>query len=716
MKHLLLGIAACTLTLSSMAQLRCGTDIMRAQRIAEDPTFLERERQYEEEIQRLVADHAEFRGRDVVVTIPIVFHILHLNGNENISNAQILDQMRILNEDFRALNADLSNVIPEFQDRIGDAMIQFALPTKDPNGNCTNGIDRNMTPETNVGDDGSKQNPWPRDKYLNVWVANTMRNGVAGYAYYPSALTGAVGSLADGVILLNDYVGSIGTSTPGRSRALTHEIGHYLNLAHVWGNNNGEDGGTPPHMAVDCGDDGVEDTPITRGWSTCPNQNQWDDCTPGVKENVQNYMEYSYCSLMFTAGQSDRMRAALESATGDRSSTWTEENLRAVGIAEGHQAQCAPIADFYARTTTSLTGSQVIPYTPTVCTGVQVRFMDNSVGAFPTAWSWTFQDGEPATSTEQNPIVSFTSPGWKTVTLNASNDVGTGTKTNQYAVYIGGAPNYSTGAYSESFENTESLFPYFGTNYDDNNTAWNRFVGAGNSGNACARLNSGERNQLDLVDPNNDRDIDDLISPTMDLSGLISAELSFYYSYSSSTTTLANVTEVLEVSSSTDCGRTWQLRGFIDNEELINNGNNSQVPPAIWTQKTYTLPNSVRADNVRFRFRFTTSAFSGDLFIDDINVSGAVGLEDLTREDFMTLYPNPTNDQFTLAVYGMDRSNTELLIQDLRGATVFATILAPTGPNGVVLNSRELGLSEGMYLIRASNENGSNTQKLIIRR
>lgn len=719
MKHLLLGIAAFSLTLSASAQSLCGTDIMRAQRMAEDPNYLERERQYEEEIQRLVANGAERRGRDVVVTIPIVFHILHLNGNENISNEQILDQMRILNEDFRAINADLSDVIPEFQDRIGDAMIQFALPTKDPYGNCTNGIDRNQTPETNVGDDGSKQNPWPRDKYLNVWVANSMRNGVAGYAYYPSALTGAVGSLADGVILLNDYVGSTGTANDYRSRALTHEIGHYLNLAHVWGNNNGQEEGEPPagHMVDDCGDDGVEDTPLTRGWNYCPsNTDIWADCDPEIKENVQNYMEYSYCSLMFTEGQTERMSAALNSATGDRSSTWTEDNLRAVGIAEGYEAQCPPTADFYMRTTTSMTGSQVIPFTPTVCDGVDVRFVDNSVGAFPTSWEWTFQDGEPANSTERNPIVRFNSPGWKTVTLTASNDHGSGTKTNQYGVLVGGTPNYATGLYSESFENTESLFPFFASNYDDNITAFNRFTGAAYSGNACVRLNSGERNQLDLIDPANERDIDDLISPTMDLSGLTSAELSFYYAYSTSTTVLTNVTEVLEISSSSDCGRTWQLRGFIDNEDLINNGSNAQVPPAAWTQKTYTLPSSVRSENVRFRFRYTSSAFSGDLFIDDVSISGAVGLESLSKEDFMSLYPNPTNDQFTLAVFGMDRSNTELMIQDLRGATVFRTILPPAGTNGVVLSGREFGLAEGMYLIRASNEAGSSTQKLIIGR
>lgn len=113
----------------------------------------------------------------------------------------------------------------------------------DPQGNCTNGIDSVKTPETLRGDDRAKMNPWPRDKYLNVWIAERMRDGVAGYAYYPGTFEGPVQRLADGIIILNDYIGAIGTSNPFRSTTLSHEVGHYLNLPHVWGNNNGVEPG-----------------------------------------------------------------------------------------------------------------------------------------------------------------------------------------------------------------------------------------------------------------------------------------------------------------------------------------------------------------------------------------------------------------------------------------------------------------------------------------
>ena len=437
--------------------------------------------------------------------------------------------------------------------------------------------------------------------------------------------------------------------------------------------------------------------------------------TSGLIENVENFMEYSYCSKMFSQGQVARVRAAANSSTGERSSTWTEENLQAVGVAEGFQAQCPPTADFYARTVPiNAPANQDIPYSRTVCTGVDVQFIDNSGGAIPTGWSWTFQDGEPATSTERNPIVSFTSPGFKIVSLTASNGNGSTTKTDPYAILVGGPPNDVTGPFHEGFEDEDDVFPWLSVNYENNGTKFQRTISANYSGNACAVLNSGYRNPLDLIDQDNEEDIDELISPTMDLDNLLSGQLTFQYAYSTSTTDLAAVTEVLVISSSVDCGKTWIFRDEIAEEELINNGNNPQLPPPAWALKEINLPASVRVPNVRFRFRYTSSAFSGNLYIDDINISGPVGIEDLTLANFMSLYPNPSNDRFSLAVYGMDRFDTEVIVQDIRGAQVHRSIHRPAGQAGIEFSGSQLGLAQGVYMIRASNEAGSSTQKLII--
>ena len=164
------------------------------------------------------------RTNGVVYVIPIVFHILHEYGGENISNAQIFDEVAILNRDYRRLNADTADVVPDFKPIIADAEIEFRLPSIDPQGNCTNGIDRIVTPLTIGANDDSKLNPWPYSRYLNIWIARTLENtGAAAYAYYPGS---APDTTKDGVLCRYDYVGSIGTSSVNNSRTITHEIGH----------------------------------------------------------------------------------------------------------------------------------------------------------------------------------------------------------------------------------------------------------------------------------------------------------------------------------------------------------------------------------------------------------------------------------------------------------------------------------------------------------
>jgi hypothetical protein len=147
MKQMLLGLAACSLSLTVGAQqYQCGTDQMRAERIAKDPTYLQREAEYEADVQRLIRNSTEMRGRDVIITIPIVFHIIHLGGSENITNEQILNEVELLNQDYSATNPDIDEVREGMVPFIGNAEFRFELPTRDPEGNCTNGIDRIRTP------------------------------------------------------------------------------------------------------------------------------------------------------------------------------------------------------------------------------------------------------------------------------------------------------------------------------------------------------------------------------------------------------------------------------------------------------------------------------------------------------------------------------------------------------------------------------------------
>jgi hypothetical protein len=260
-------------------------------------------------------------GANQVYTIPMVFHVIHENGNENISDEQIYDAIAVLNRDFRKLNPDTSDIIDAFAGIAGDARVEFRLATIDPNGNCHSGINRIVSPLTNDGSNSDMKalSYWPRNKYMNVWICAEIGSGIAGFTNLPGDVNGNWGAFEDGIVLRSDYVGSIGTSSPIKSRTLTHETGHWLNLYHTWGPTNS------PADPTNCDfDDNVTDTPNTVGYTSC----NIDGASCGsLIDNVQNYMEYSYCSRMFTEGQTTRMRAALLSNTAQRNNLWSAANL-----------------------------------------------------------------------------------------------------------------------------------------------------------------------------------------------------------------------------------------------------------------------------------------------------------------------------------------------------------------------------------------------------
>jgi len=235
---------------------------------------------------------------DGIITIPTVVHVIYSNSNENISDAQIQSQIDVLNLDFRLLNLDADNTWPQN----ADSEIEFCLASVDPNGNSTSGITRKSSSTTSWGTNDAMKfassggvNAWPTGDYLNIWVCN-IGGGILGYAQFPG---GAAST--DGVVVGPNYFGTTGfLSSPfDGGRTTTHEIGHWLNLRHIWG-----DGGCNV-------DDFVSDTPTSDasnggcavGHVSC-----------GTTDMVQNYMDYSddACMNLFTEGQKTRMRALFD--------------------------------------------------------------------------------------------------------------------------------------------------------------------------------------------------------------------------------------------------------------------------------------------------------------------------------------------------------------------------------------------------------------------
>jgi PKD repeat protein len=369
------------------------------------------------------------QGARATYTIPIIFHVIHNPNNpaENVSEADINALLDAVNLDFTAANADIGDLRTGFGWTGADADIEFCLAQKDPMGNQLTelGIHRVSTNE-DFYDPNSESNKmkgdtggdtgtpvWDRNSYVNVWICditNGAGSGVAGYAYKPTTTTLPPASI-DGIVI--DY--NLGM-TPS-ARVLTHEIGHYLGLAHTWGDSNQQAGCTA--------DDGLADTPVTAGPSfdfpgSCSGSQQ--TCA-GTETQYENFMDYASCTVIYTQDQANLMAAVL---TGSRSSLLTSDACTPINPQP-------PVADFVADITT-------------VQQGGSINFTDLSTN-YPTGWTWTIAPmtgvsyilGTDANT--QNPTVQFNNTGTYTVTLNASNAYGNDdeVKTSYITVVASGA-------------------------------------------------------------------------------------------------------------------------------------------------------------------------------------------------------------------------------------------------------------------------------------
>jgi hypothetical protein len=249
--------------------------------------------------------------RTAPLRIPTVVHVVHHTPEQDVSMEQIQSQIDALNADYQQTNADLAGVPAPYQSRIGNPRLVFELAVRDPNGQRTSGVTRTQTAETLFFYDGPKgeavksterggHDGWPRDRYLNLWVA-PLGDDLLGYASFPGE-----DEALDGVVVTTSAFGTMGTARPpfDKGRTATHEVGHWLNLFHIWGDD----------RSACTGSDQVRDTPNQASANTrCPT---FPRRTCGNRTNgdlFMNYMDYTddACMFMFTKGQVVRMEATM---------------------------------------------------------------------------------------------------------------------------------------------------------------------------------------------------------------------------------------------------------------------------------------------------------------------------------------------------------------------------------------------------------------------
>lgn len=669
----------------------CAAHTVLQEQMQADPILERRMLDMEEKTQRYMREARGTGGRFTAREIPVYVHIIYRTSQENISDAQIQSQIDQINADFAATNSDYNTPDAFGPERSGNTGISFKLE----------GVTRKQSNTSSWGtNDAMKRassggvNPITPETHLNMWVCN-IGGGILGYAQFPG------GSLStDGVVMSPQYFGSINygnssgyyLSAPfDRGRTTTHEIGHYLNLRHIWGDGN-------------CNaDDGVSDTPVAgRSNGGCPAAGT-NSCSGGKDDMFMNYMDYTNdaCMYMFSNGQKLRMQACLE---GPRVNLGT-----ATGGGGGGGGG-----------------------TPTCYGNITLSITTDNYGS-ETSWTITNAGGSTvasgsgyANNTTYNPTIPSLPDGNYTFTINDSygdgiccsfgngsytlrgdgttiQSGGAFTSSESVAFCVQGSTGGGGGGggctsinVSDSWEsNLEGWTNDTGDDFD-----WVRRSGgtpSRNTGPSSAQ-NGSQYIYMEASGSNNPAKRAIITSPSQNLTGTCNPEVSFYYHMygRSDMGTLA-----LQVSVNNGTWTTiWSESG--------NQGNT-------WLQATVDL-NSYKGSNVRFRFNGITGGYwQGDIAVDNFRITGSSSArqsnatevaEEMVTE--MRLFPNPASQTINAELTNIDEPLMGRIV-DATGRTLWVGQLG-AGQNSINIST----LPTGLYYLAVVREDGNTvTEKFI---
>jgi PKD repeat protein len=707
-----LGLVISTLVVSTTIGQEhngCGFDAHQEQLFNENPGSKQAFHEYM--VRQSTGSHSG-ADRAASLTVPVVVHVLHNGGSSNISYEQILSAIDMINADFQLLNPDSVDVRntaeAPFQPLTANMGIEFKLAKIDPEGNCTNGVERRLTASSSgANDDNAKHydagglDAWPRDDYFNIWVVSTIESQsggtTLGYAQFPQAFAGDADEY--GIVIRHDRMGSIGTATSG-DRTLTHEIGHCFGLLHTFQGGCNEDG-IFGGATNDCqqGGDYICDTPPVSAaqWSCVATQETCLGTIPAndyygidVLDQFENFMSYSPCQYMFTEGQKVSVLDNFGTIT-HMSNLTSAANLVQTGV-NLPEALCE--AQFTSTNTA-------------ICAGSTVDFSDLSFFSV-SGRTWTFGGGTPATSPDSAVTVTYNTPGTYDVTLEVTDGSGTEIITETAYITVLSSPGEPL-PYHEGFEFYTAIpdnTNWFSENEDGAET-WELTSDDQYSGGWSVKLNN-------FGVTNGSKDA--LISDPIDLSGVSASDIiNFTFEYAYHRVDASN-NEKLKIYISNDCGESWVLRKAISGSSLSQEIQTDAYSPeeGDWTHVAVTnITSSYYVQNLRIKFEFENDS-GNNFYLDHINLSsGAMASINSSIADNLSVYPNPVNGNMRVKMDVYDAAPYNVTLTNMVGQTVANVYSGLMSAGEQQINYDLSDIPAGVYLLNIESNGMTKSTKLI---
>jgi hypothetical protein len=703
----LISVCNCTLIFSQNV-IRCSTEEVRQFIINNNPSVRTQIEAEEKKINDYLNNAQNFSFKRQVITIPVVIHVIHdgdpIGTSENISDAQILSQIEVLNKDYRKLNSDTSNTPAVFKPLAADIEIEFCLAQRDPDGNPTTGIIRHNLGQATFTDQDMynqvmPQTMWNRNKYLNIY---TVRLGgstqdLLGFSAVPGYPAGY-----DGVVIGFRYFGNTGNvqSPYNKGRTATHEIGHWLGLQHTWGIFGG------------CNDDdNISDTPESdQPYYGCP---AYPKSSCGSEDMFMNFMDYvnDACMSLFTQGQKTRMLAVINTS---RNSLLTSDGCSAVPI---NQLDVALVNILYPQNNACEN-----PLTPVIevknvgsqtINSLFIQYQVNGGNLQQYQWSGNIQFSQTVYITM--PPVSF-SNGANNLFIQLANP-NSGTDNNlsnnekSTSFIIGNTVNSLTVPFQEDYESGQ--FPPIGWAIQNinNDRTW-ELSPYGSFGTSFQCMYFDNFSGTSGNNPGNKKDA--LITLPFNFSGNTAAQLSFDIAYARRNSITS---DTLIVYASIDCGLTWNKIYAKGGNELSTSSNVATAfVPNDSTWRTDTVSLSVYANYPSVQFKFENkSGWGNNLYVDNLNIFyGPSGIEKLSDSFNFKIYPNPNSGSFSITIDNLNPHNVvDLQCFDIAGKSIFREEIKQSGQFQKQYHFSDL--NKGIYIIRLEDKESVSFKKVVVK-